>query len=80
MKAEKSHRWYWVSEQEKTELLIFVQYDSIDKAQARCEWPIASYCVPVTDVLAIKAARMLVFEIRAPPQAPSPAVVSRLDR
>lgn len=37
VKARESHQWYWASQQKKTELLIFVQYDSSNKAQARCK-------------------------------------------
>jgi len=34
--ARPEHRWYWVSRMRKSELLVFVQYDSSDGGQARC--------------------------------------------
>lgn len=37
LKARESHRWFWASRQNKSELLVFVQYDSSELGQARCE-------------------------------------------
>jgi cephamycin C biosynthesis protein len=34
---KERHRWYWASRQKRSELLVFVQYDSMPGLQARCK-------------------------------------------
>lgn len=39
IKPKEEHQWYWASQQKRSELLVFVQYDSMVGSQARCKYP-----------------------------------------